>query len=358
MTEKKRDLNLDLIRSLALVFVLGMHYYDNSGFYLITIDGAGDFLMAMGRMLCTTCVPLFLLLSGWLHGSKKLSARYYLGILRILEVYFISTLACILFEALYLHNLMSPRDMLGGLVNYEINGYAWYVLLYGGLFLMMPFLNMMYHGCSGRNQKLILVFSFFALSILPSLLNTFVHVYSLWWSKLYPICYYFTGAFLREFLGKKKPGPLALAMIALLAAFCLFNQFLFRGEALSYESVHYEHYQIYILTVLLFALLYSLDLSRLSALFSRLIYKVADLSFAAYLMSWISDGIIYREFVPHFPVPEDRFLWILPLVLLSLLSSLIMAQAVHWLYAPLDRLLRPPLQKLLSDSKSRQGPCP
>ena len=190
MTEKKRDLNLDLIRSLALVLVLGMHYYDNSGFYTISLHGDGDFIMALGRMLCTACVPLFLLLSGWLCSSKKLSPRYYLGILRIMEIYFISTLACILFEALYLHNFMSLRDMAGGLINFEINGYAWYVLLYGGLFLMMPFLNMMYAGCSNKNQKLILIFSFFALSILPSLLNSFAHIYSLWWAKLYPICYY------------------------------------------------------------------------------------------------------------------------------------------------------------------------
>ena len=353
MTEKKRDLNLDLIRSLALVLVLGMHYYDNSGFYTISLHGGGDFIMALGRMLCTACVPLFLLLSGWLCSCKRLSRRYYLGMLRILEVYFISTLACILFEALYLHNFMSLRDMAGGLINFEINGYAWYVLLYGGLFLMMPFLNMMYAGCSNKNQKLILIFSFFALSILPSLLNSFAHIYSLWWAKLYPICYYFTGAFLREHLGRKKPGHLALAFVLVLAGFCLFNQFYFHGEAQNYEGIHYEHYQVYTLSVLLFMLLYSLDLSRLPGRLSRLINRISELSFAAYLMSWISDGIIYREFVPHFPIPQDRFPWIFPLVLLGLLSSLLMAQLVHWIYKPLDSLIRPALRRLLPEKQGR-----
>ncbi len=351
MTEKKHDLNLDLIRSLALVLVLGMHFYDNSGFYTISLQGAGDYIAALGRMLCTTCVPLFLLLSGWLCSPKKLGPRYYLGILRIMEVYFISTLACILFEALYLHNFMSLRDMAGGLINFEINGYAWYVLLYGGLFLMMPFLNMMYAGCSNKNQQLVLIFSFLALSVLPSLFNSFVHVYSLWWAKLYPICYYFTGAFLREHLGRRRSGPLALAFVLVLAGFCLFNQFYFRGEAYNYEGVHYEHYQVYTLSVLLFMLLYSLDLGRLPGLCSRLIGKTAELSFAAYLMSWISDGIIYREFVPHFPEPRDRFVWVFLLVPLALLSSLLMAQLSHWIYLPLDRFLRPRLLRLLPDKQ-------
>ena len=356
MTEKKRDLNLDLIRSLALVFVLGMHYYDNSGFYLITIDGAGDFLMAMGRMLCATCVPLFIMLTGRLCSSKKLSAKYYLGMLRIMEIYFISCLACLVFEALYLHNIMSLQDMLSGILNFELDGYAWYLLLYGGLFLMMPFLNMMYSGCSGRNQKLLLIVTFFALSLLPSLLNSYVHIYPLWWSNLYPICYYFTGAFLREYSPKKSPLKYGLLMLAALLLFCGYTWLRFHGSAADFQAVFYDHYQIYILTVLVFLFLDSLELSRLGSRLKAAIYKVAELSFAAYLMSWISDGIIYREFVPHFPVPEDRFLWIFPLVLLSLLSSLIMAQAVHWLYAPLDRLLRPPLQRLLSGHKADDTP--
>ena len=106
---------------------------------------------------------------------------------------------------------------------------------------------------------------------------------------------------------------------------------------------------MYTLSVLLFMLLYSLDLSRLPGRLSRLINRISELSFAAYLMSWISDGIIYREFVPHFPIPQDRFPWIFPLVLLGLLSSLLMAQLVHWIYLPLDRFLRPRLLRLLPD---------
>ena len=53
MTEKKRDLNLDLTRCAALVAVLVMHYYDNSGFYTVVMDSPGDFVMAALRLLFT-----------------------------------------------------------------------------------------------------------------------------------------------------------------------------------------------------------------------------------------------------------------------------------------------------------------
>ncbi len=351
MTEKKRDLNLDLIRSFALVAVLVMHYYDNSGFYTIAMDGPGDFAMALVRMLFVPCVPLFIMLTGWLCRDKVLSWRYYLGMLRILEIYLLSSLACLVFEFAYLGNRPSLLRIISDIINFEINGYAWYILLYGGLFLMIPFLNMMYRGCTGQRQKQLLVFSFLALSVLPSLFNSFFQIYSIWWAKLYPICYYFTGAYLGEYLERKKPGKYALALISGLLLFCLFNQFYFHGQAEGYNNIHYDHYQAYILSVLLFALLASLDLGRLPSWCAKLIYKIAELSFAAYLLSWISDGIIYREFVPYFPVPEDRFIWILVLIPLSLIFSLLMAQLVHWVYTPIDRLIRGRLLALLPPSQ-------
>lgn len=353
MTERKRDLNLDLIRCFALVAVLVMHYYDNSGFYTISMDGIGDFVMAMLRMVFASCVPLFLMLTGCLCRNKSFSPRYYLGILRILELYLLSNIACIVFEWLYLDRSFSVREIISGTINFEINGYAWYVLLYGGLFLMMPFLNMMYRGCATKGQKQALIFTFFALSALPSLMNTFFQIYSVWWSKLYPICYYFTGAYLGEYMSDKKPGKSALALLAFLVAFCLFNHLRFSGQAAGYDSIHYDNYQVYILSALLFIVMASLNLKQLPSLAAKLIYKIAELSFAAYLLSWISDGIIYREFVPYFPRPEDRFIWILALIPLSLAASLIMAQAIHWIYAPVDRFIRSRLIKLLPDGSGK-----
>lgn len=344
---KERDLNLDLIRCVAFIAVLVMHYYDNSGFYLITMDSAGDFIMAMVRMLFTICVPLFLMLSGYLCHRKTLSARYYLGILRVLELYILCSLACIVFEWLYLDRQFGLREIVSTVLNFEVCGYAWYVMLYFGLFLMIPFLNLAYNGLESRGQKLTLVATFFTLSILPSLLNAYFHIYSVWWSKLYPLCYYFTGAFLSEYMPKKRPVKMGLLLLAALVVFCLYDHFKFHAEAGCYDGIHYDHYQVYILAVLSFLFLASLDLSSWPGFWKKQIGIIAELSFAAYLCSWISDGIIYRVFVPCFPQPKDRFVWILMLVPLSALTSLLMAQVVHWIYRPIDRLIRPRLEAVL-----------
>ena len=67
---------------------------------------------------------------------------------------------------------------------------------------------------------------------------------------------------------------------------------------------------------------------------------MAELSFSAYLLSWISDGVIYRRFIPYLPQLEDRYLWILLLPLLSLIFALLLSQLVYWVYRLIDRPIR------------------
>ena len=80
---KNRNLNLDIIRCCAILSVLTVHFYDSSGFPGETMGGSVHFLMLCGWFITHTCVPLFLMLSGWLCCEKELSAKYYLGFVRI-----------------------------------------------------------------------------------------------------------------------------------------------------------------------------------------------------------------------------------------------------------------------------------
>ena len=59
--------------------------------------------------------------------------------------------------------------------------------------------------------------------------------------------------------------------------------------------------------------------------------------------------MLYRVIIPFLPQPEDRFLWILVLVPLSLVCALLMAQVVHWIYKPIDRPIRGWLSRRLGE---------
>ncbi len=88
-TVKIRDINLDLVRCAALLMVPIMHSLDHTGLYEQLLYSWPDRLMIAVKTLFTCCIPLYVMLSGYLNNKKRLSARYYLGLIRIVVTYLI-----------------------------------------------------------------------------------------------------------------------------------------------------------------------------------------------------------------------------------------------------------------------------
>lgn len=337
---KERNLNLDLIRCVALLMVPIMHSLDHTGLYDQQLYGAANQVMIAVKTLFTTCIPLYVLLSGYLCNRKALSARYYLGLIRILGIYLLCGVACLAFEQCSGIAHRSPAEMVSALVNFSCSDYAWYMLMYFGLFLMIPFLNMAYHGLKTQKQKLVLVATFLALSVLPSLLNLYVQIYSLWWTRLYPLCYYFTGAYLSEYMPKVKPGKWATALLAFLAAYSVFFCFHYDANGAALIGVYQDTFPVYILSVLLFVTLFHLPLGTVPGPVAALLRKVSDLTLPAYLLTWITDSLIYPRLMAAVPAGPARYPWLLLTVPLSLISALLMAQVVDWVFAPVNQLTK------------------
>lgn len=346
-TVKERNLNLDLIRCVALLMVPIMHALDHTGLYDQQLYGAANQFMIAVKTLFTTCIPLYVMLSGYLCNRKALSARYYLGLIRILGLYLLCGIACLAFEQLSGRASRSLPEMVSALVNFSCSDYAWYIMMYFGLFLLIPFLNMAYHGLKSRKQKLVLVATFFALSILPSLLNLYFQVYSLWWARLYPLCYYFTGAYLSEYMPKARPGKLAAALLAFLAAYSVFFYFHYDACGSALIAVYQDTFPVYILSVLLFVFLFRLPLGAAPGPLAALLRKVSDLTLPAYLLTWISDSLLYPRLMAAVPAGPARYPWLLLTVPVSLIAALFMAQVADWIFTPINWLTKKLAQRPL-----------
>ncbi len=81
-----RDTSLDLIRIVALFGVLSVHFFWYTGFYQTNTKGKLMFSMYILRNIFMYCVPLFLVLSGYLMNKKKLTKSYYLGVIQTIVV--------------------------------------------------------------------------------------------------------------------------------------------------------------------------------------------------------------------------------------------------------------------------------
>ena len=85
-----------------------------------------------------------------------------------------------------------------------------------------------------------------------------------------------------------------------------------------------------------FLALRGVETAGFSRRLSGFVSRVSRLSFGAYLLSWISDGLLYPLLVRMAPTYMQRPPWALPVSILSLALALLLSQLVEWLNIPLD----------------------
>jgi surface polysaccharide O-acyltransferase-like enzyme len=139
---EKRNPAMDIIRIVAAFTVLSVHFFLNNGFYYETVQGAPMYIMSLMRTLFSVCVPLFLILTGYLMSHKTLSKSYYKGISKTLIIFVLATLACMLFKTFYKGDEFSLSKFILGTLDFTGANYSWYIEMYIGLFLIAPFLNL------------------------------------------------------------------------------------------------------------------------------------------------------------------------------------------------------------------------
>lgn len=331
---KKRYSGPDLVRCLALCCVIVTHAIAYTG----VMDHITSPLYPIWLILrfgAMSGVPLFLLLSGYFCCEKEGGKRYYAGILPILLSYAVVSLAVIVIGNLTGLTQFTPFGALRGLLNFTAHGYAWYVEMYIGLFLLIPFLNVLWRGLGSQRSRGILILTLIALTILPPTLQSFrifgetLDIVPDFWTALYPLTYYYIGAYLRSYpptLSRARRIGLAAAATALPCALCYLFTML-DGSYAWYMMNGYASVTVLLTGVSYFLLLYDLEITARIPL--AVVTQVSLCSFEMYLCSYLTDqGIFYLLNRLGVETAGLRFLC---LVCGSLLLSFPIAFALHFL---------------------------
>ena len=103
------------------------------------------------------------------------------------------------FRLFYLNEDISKLKLLLGIFNFTADEYAWYIEMYIGLFLLIPFLNIMYEGLKTKKNKQYLILTLLIMVSISPIIN-FITVRNVkleiipnWWNSIYPLVYYFIG---------------------------------------------------------------------------------------------------------------------------------------------------------------------
>lgn len=309
MKNKTRAFGLDLVRTIAIFFVMSLHYFIYCGFYGHVMISFTDFIIISIRWLFWACVPLFLLLTGYLNGEKVVSKKYYKGIIKILCSYVFFCIITLLFKHFYMEKDFSILGAILKIFDFTAIEYSWYINMYIGLFLLIPFLNILYKNIKTKKEKQILLLILLFIVALPSLVNCIkvrghlLAIFPDWWVDLYPILYYFIGQYIKEYQVTVKKSLNLILLIVTILLEGIITFFYYKNGAFDYSLFETNSCLFAILiSTLIFLLLYQKDTDN--KFIRKSISFFSNLSFDIYLVSFICDNFFYKQFLSVLTTPE------------------------------------------------------
>ena len=341
-----RMAGLDVIRVVAIFSVIAGHFFAlNTPFRETVFNASGMFFQGMSYLLFTSIgVPLFIMMTGFLNAHKtECNWKYYRGGIRVIVAYLFFAVITILFRKYWLGESLSWTKWCLKILDFSAIPYGWYIEMWIGLYLLTPFLNLMYKAIPTKRQKQILLITLFVLTALPDLFNRYgFHLVPGFWHDVYPLTFFFIGSYIREYepqLAGKKIWA-AIAVIVLVCAINpVFNMLFVRNHTMIQIAGGTSGVFGTIVAVLMFLLLYKADIKNHAT--TAVLKRISLLSLDMYLCCWIFDQLFYPYFLDRYFVNQSQFgKYFFVIVPLVFLSSLILAQLKEWLFAMGNRFLR------------------
>lgn len=347
---KQRDLRLDLIRIFSFFTVVGVHFFLNSGFYNQTVTGKKMLAMCTIRSFFIICVPMFITLTGYLMNKKQLSKTYYKGIVKTIIIYLICSIIYSVYRTIYLNDELTIKSFLTSVLNFRGTSYSWYIEMYIGLFLIIPFLNLIFNNLKDKKEAKLLLITLIILIGIPSVINIFnfdswewwqtpsmskkyIKLFPSWWSSVYPIFYYFLGAYLSKYKINLSKRWNIILIIVLVILDGLFN--FYRSYGANYVKGTWNNYSsliIMINTFLVFNLLLNIKIKGNNKIIKNIFTILSNACLGAYLISCIFDEIYYDYLNNWIPKIKDRFIYAPIIVLCVFISSLLLSILINVLY--------------------------
>ena len=311
--KKERILGLDIIKALAALFVVSIHQIAQTHAMAMNLNDVRAFVIMLFRYTVMSCVPLFIMATGYFQCRKTADKRFYKGIIPIIVTYLFTTAVCVIVQ--FAQGDTAPWDkVIVRTLNFTQNGYAWYVEMFVTLYLLIPFINMALGNT--KKQRRLLIWLLFFSTIAPSIPIAF-STYRYWldlfpnyWDICYPLFYYAVGAYIREYSPKINKGANVLLLIAAMLLPTV-TEFIHAGggEFVDYVFNGFNSLSACLIAVLIFMLFYDVNIK--SKPVRKLITSVSNCTLELYLLSFSVELVLYPWFEKHFGTSFPFRLWIM-----------------------------------------------
>lgn len=338
MENNKRDVNLDIIRIIAFMLVVLVHFMFYIGIYDFPSDGQSFLFIFISNFLTIcgkACIPLFLLLTGVLQNNVTIGKKYFYGFFRICLTYFLCSIFCIIMKKLM--HVRGLKYCILDILNYQSCDYAWYIAMYLGLYLIIPFLNMLWNSINEDRTRKLLILFLSIVTISPSLVNSISNLLyeglnpiPEYWSNIYPITYFYLGKFIcekRQYIKTKLVLPLFVIVVCALS----FLNIILNSPSCVHDGLwlSWGGFECTSVGLLIFLIVYSMKNIHIKS--TRIIETLSKSTLAAYLVSCIFDRWLYYGILnPKIKNVPDRLLWIPVAILIVAFLSLFIGMAIQF----------------------------
>lgn len=228
ITKKKRDANIELLRIVAMLMIITLHFNNQSKALLVLGEPASNvqIFATVLEAIAITGVNVYVLISGYYLSSSKV--RLSKVLLLILQVYFYTLLisGAMMIVGAY---SVKPEDKLDRALRYLFpisSEHYWFVTAYVIMYVLAPVMNAAVNTLKRKQLKTVIIglltWFCFIKSIVPVKFGTDRMGYDFGWF----ICLYLIAAYIRKynivlFRDAKKSALVYLISVVVIAAFSL-----------------------------------------------------------------------------------------------------------------------------------------
>lgn len=337
MKSKERAAGLDLIRCLAMLFVVIFHAFLNNNYYVYPQKGFSMWLAGGFRWITVSCIGLFIMLTGYLQSGKTNMRSCHRSVVSVLLAYLVASAISIPIVHYVFNGAKSLTEWMKVVLRFGGVSYGWYVIMYICLMLLAPFVNVMLKNLSNKGL-ILLSMTLLVLTALPGSIPW--PLFSAYWRGLYPLSYYVLGALVRR-MQPKIPAWVGIAC-AFGMAFILGTITILSTDRGFTKTTQWEFQDLWIVFIA-FCLFVSLYRIRIPAKVQKILAFGASGCFGACLISHLFDAWCY-QLIPALNKPPLYFLQILcisiPIYLVCIILGRYFQKFINLLMQPLEKILR------------------
>jgi len=346
--QKPRQVGPDIVRTIAAVFVVAVHFYLNCGYYSTPLHGPILFLMTVGRWLFLICVPLFMILTGYFKSEKTLNRAHYRSLIPVLVSYVVISVVKV-FASNYVYGKVYTFEIaLKNIANYQI---AWYVGMYLSLMALIPFLNRLWKALISKKEKQLLIGS---LAFVSTLYPVFLYLVPSYWQMLYPFVYYYLGVYFKEYRPKVKKLWLVLITFVIVFAEAITSFAFADGKSFIWNVLGpvdsgYSTITVVVCAASVFLLLYDVEVK--TGWIRKVFQKISEVSLEIYLFTGVYDAIVFYYLKKIVWETEDFFWWFFATVPTSFLLAWISSMLLKLAFKIIREYALEPAYQVLKERK-------